>query len=90
MPTPRGAKFTEEHVQALVRSRRLSPAWQEGRKRAAEKMRGRKPSLAAIAGSLATRSLHSLGLTRMRAPTLWEIYRNLHLARLEERQQTTI
>ncbi len=87
MPTPRGAKFTKEHVDALVESRRNSPAWQEGRKRAAEKMRGRKPSRAAIAGSLATRSLRSLGLTRMRAPTLWEIYRELHLTRLEARQQ---
>ena len=85
MPTVKGTKFTEEHVKALVESRRNSPAWQEGRKRAADKMRGRKPSLAAIAGSLATRSLRSLGLTRMKAPTLWETYRGLHLTRLEAR-----
>lgn len=90
MPTVKGTKFSEEHVRALVESRRQSPAWQAGRKRAAEKMKGRKPSLAAIAGSLATRNLRSLGLTRMRAPTLWEIYRELHLKRLEARQQTTI
>jgi len=87
LATPKGAKFTEEHVANLMESRRTSQAWREGRKRAAEKMRGRAPSLAAIAGSLATRTIKSLGLTRISAPTLWETYFQLHLARLKERRE---
>lgn len=87
MATPKGAKFTEEHVKNLTESHMRSKAWREGRKRAAEKMRGRAPSLAAIAGSLATRTVRSLGVTRISAPTLWETYFQLHLARLKERRE---
>ncbi len=87
LPTIKGTKFTPEHVKALTEGHMRSEKWRAGRRRAAEKMRGRAPSLAAIAGSLATRTLRSLGATRTSAPTLWETYFKLHLARLKERRE---
>lgn len=84
--TPKGAKFSEEHVRNLTESHMRSKKWRDGRKRAAAKMRGRAPSLAAIAGSLATRTIQSLGLTRNSAPILWEAYFQLHMARLRARR----
>lgn len=82
MGTRKGTKFTEGHIAHILESRRNSKAWQEGRKSAAAKLKGRTPSLKAMAGSLATRSLRTLGLTREGSPVIWEAYVELHLARL--------
>ena len=84
MGTVKGTKFTEAHVAHIMESRQKSEAWLKGRKRAAAKMKGRPPSLKAMAASLATRSLRTLGLTREGSKVLWEAYLELHLARLRE------
>lgn len=82
MGTPIGTTFTDEHKTNLLASRRKSKKWREGRKRAAAKMRGRKPSIEAMAGSLATRFVRNAGLTRATAPTLWANYLEHYIARL--------
>lgn len=87
MATPKGAKFTEEHIAKLVESRKNSKAWREGRQAAAKKLKGRKPGLEAMAGSLATRFIRNRKLTRTSAPTLWECYVEHYLRRLMARQE---
>lgn len=87
MGTAKGTTLSKEHVARILESRQNSEAWREGRKRAAAKLKGRPPSLKAMAASLATRSLRSLGLTREGSQVLWEAYLELHLARLREMRE---
>lgn len=87
MGTPKGAKFTPEHVQKILTARRHSEAWREGRKRAAEKLRGRAPTLDAIVSSLASRALKRLGLDPDESPVLFEAYYQLYLVRIQERRE---
>lgn len=83
--TPPGTKFTPEHVEALTAGHLASEAWWEGRRRAAEKLKGRAPSVGAIAGSLASRSLRRLGLSKETSPTLYAEYVEHYTKQLEER-----
>lgn len=90
MGTPKGTTFTDEHKANLAASRLKSKAWREGRKRAAKKLRGRKPSIEAMAGSLATRFVRNAGLTRVSAPILWANYAEYYLARLRRREELPV
>lgn len=85
MGTRPGAKFTEEHKKNLHAAQMKSAKWWAGRKSASEKLKGRSPTPEAIAGSLASRKLGRMGLTKETAPDLWkqyfQMYLDAHLAR---------
>jgi len=74
----------------MVGARQKSPAWWNGRKRASEKLkaRGFRPNSEALAGSMSTRRLTRMGLTRADNLDLWESYKQMYLGQLGEKKES--
>ncbi len=76
--TQKGATFSEEHRAALSKAHKNSPAGRRHRRRLAMAQEGVSPSPLAIASSMATRKLQSMGLTRKGSPELHAHYTDFY------------
>ncbi len=78
-PKPQRVYSPEELLRRSI-APRVSPKMKAHLRRLHKSLKGKEPKYA-TAGTLATRKLKKIGLTREQSPRLWEMYRDLFLRR---------
>lgn len=81
-----GTKFSPEWRENMSKAQKRSPKARAHLKTL--QVKGKAPSDEALAGSMATRALRRMGLTREGSPQVWDEYMKQYLKRLKERSRS--